>query len=428
MKRGKKKKKEKGGKKIRLELPLHHAIHFHYGRPGVCVDTDVMKTTKGMALARLEVEGDCAIPVASLSSSLSFSSARPHPFASALSSGIARALAIDEAMLCKSSAREGVRGCDGDDDSGALPQCDDAKGSVGSSGNGNGSGDQRAVVEQEINRDLQSPAKKARASFTMAVVEDDNNDSKDDNKNNWSTCSATFSGPLGLSSCGVESSPQNHRQQKLHAETASDIIDTNLAGKVRSSSRRSNGRGEIGNIVEETTIAPPTVHHQRNRIETNDKRGDTCSIDTVEGAAAAAGVEAAGAAAAVGVRHRRGNLARRSGCQFPAGTATSSLETSTTTMTSGTGSQNQNHASLSRYALSSDSAIFDFIAAEDISMLELVGHGRFSRTHRARWKGKTVAVKTVELPGKLSTQASAAGGGDPEGAEPGGRVTRAKWS
>ena len=46
------------------------------------------------------------------------------------------------------------------------------------------------------------------------------------------------------------------------------------------------------------------------------------------------------------------------------------------------------------------------IPSEDIELLELAGKGRFSRTYRARWRGATVAVKTLELPPESDAAAS----------------------
>eukprot|EP00752_Nemacystus_decipiens_P008521 g7610.t1 len=46
------------------------------------------------------------------------------------------------------------------------------------------------------------------------------------------------------------------------------------------------------------------------------------------------------------------------------------------------------------------------IPTEDIELLELAGRGRFSRTYRARWRGVTVAVKTLELPPESDAPAS----------------------
>ncbi|CAM9115798.1 unnamed protein product [Hapterophycus canaliculatus] len=49
--------------------------------------------------------------------------------------------------------------------------------------------------------------------------------------------------------------------------------------------------------------------------------------------------------------------------------------------------------------LASDSSgRFPTIPPGDIELLELVGKGRFSRTYMARWRGMTVAVKTLESP------------------------------
>ncbi|CAN0227398.1 unnamed protein product, partial [Ectocarpus sp. 4 AP-2014] len=45
----------------------------------------------------------------------------------------------------------------------------------------------------------------------------------------------------------------------------------------------------------------------------------------------------------------------------------------------------------------------------DIELLELAGKGRFSRTYRARWRGSTVAVKTLELPPEVDQEQDAAG-------------------
>ncbi|CAM9161671.1 unnamed protein product [Ectocarpus sp. 6 AP-2014] len=45
----------------------------------------------------------------------------------------------------------------------------------------------------------------------------------------------------------------------------------------------------------------------------------------------------------------------------------------------------------------------------DIELLELAGKGRFSRTYRARWRGSTVAVKTLELPPEVDREQEAAG-------------------
>lgn len=42
-------------------------------------------------------------------------------------------------------------------------------------------------------------------------------------------------------------------------------------------------------------------------------------------------------------------------------------------------------------------AFQDFISPEDIEVLESVGNGRFSKTYRARWQDRVVAVKTVEF-------------------------------
>lgn len=49
------------------------------------------------------------------------------------------------------------------------------------------------------------------------------------------------------------------------------------------------------------------------------------------------------------------------------------------------------------------------IPTEDIELLELAGKGRFSRTYRARWRGATVAVKTLELPPESGAAAAMAG-------------------
>ncbi|CAN0261442.1 unnamed protein product [Ectocarpus sp. 12 AP-2014] len=45
----------------------------------------------------------------------------------------------------------------------------------------------------------------------------------------------------------------------------------------------------------------------------------------------------------------------------------------------------------------------------DIELLELAGKGRFSRTYRARWRGSTVAVKTLELSPEVDREHEAAG-------------------
>jgi Protein tyrosine and serine/threonine kinase len=66
--------------------------------------------------------------------------------------------------------------------------------------------------------------------------------------------------------------------------------------------------------------------------------------------------------------------------------------------------QQQQHHSSNSSSHSPGSSSADLLLAEnmipyaELTLLEPVGHGRFSSTHRALWRGQVVAVKCVELP------------------------------
>jgi Protein tyrosine and serine/threonine kinase len=63
--------------------------------------------------------------------------------------------------------------------------------------------------------------------------------------------------------------------------------------------------------------------------------------------------------------------------------------------------QQQHHSSNSTGSNSSSADVLlpeNMIPYAELTLLEPVGHGRFSSTHRALWRGQVVAVKCVELP------------------------------
>ena len=133
----------------------------------------------------------------------------------------------------------------------------------------------------------------------------------------------------------------------------------------------------------------------------------------------------AGAAAEASgfIRRERGRLARRSGCGFLA-EADASVFSDIAFSGSG-GSSDESDSSGSSGGVGGDGgggrARNDSIAPSEIELLELVGEGRFSRTHRARWRGETVAVKTLELPAMRPPEILPQGTEAASEAEPGAR-------
>lgn len=377
-----------------------------------------MTTTDGMSLARLEVQGNWTIPFPSSSAA---ESAPQHPLAGALSSGIARALAVDDAKLNESRMR-GV-----DDARSSLSCDDDANVRMGDGGDlGVGRSDESMEYdhgshgnERRINYDLQAPAKKARASRSPTSFAEQMGGHRHGNDK---TCSTEEYFTLHSGLAGKTSPPPCSGDPPFglakevtgsHSSAPQDLPPERKGEGERMKSyapptaNSNNGRRQAGHHgavsedrsgIDTTVEAPPPAHDQQ-----------PASNASAEGVTSSTSAAEAGMAGRT--RRRRGHLVRRSGCQFPAsanGGSSLPMKTAAPPAAGGgieAGSPERNVA-CTQYACSSDSVIFDdYIAADEIEVLELVGNGRFSRTHRARWRGKIVAVKTVELPGKPSTVA-----------------------
>lgn len=160
-------------------------------------------------------------------------------------------------------------------------------------------------------------------------------------------------------------------------ETFASSPDTVTRGTTFSTKKDDTERGNV------TGEASDHIPQPVSPLGENDRCGCNVSLSPAQGDPRPPGGQGANNIAGTGWR-RRVPLARRAGCMFLAETDGNALSGNAV----GSGGIGDD----------SDDVHDDCIASEDIELLELVGEGRFSRTHRARWRGKTVAVKTVDLP------------------------------
>lgn len=365
----------------------------------------MMNTSSGISLARLEVEGDWPSVSTFRSSSEgneSHAATSPdstttaHPLAGILSCGVARAIAIDEAKPGESRGRQ---------DDCHFPYHHHAffgSSGVGSAPHGSSiraAAEGRGNVEEEadihiFSRDLlAAPAKKVRAATSAVAAGNANGGFSETPKfsSNRFPSSAGFGGR-----CSPSNKPQESPQPQEGSTTASPIAAAtprapssgpspsvavpNAVVRLATGVGESVGDGVDGTGAEMTPRQQPLSPYASSDRTGADGRG--------------------------GRRRARGGLVRRAGCQFPLPTAADAPTQSP-----------RHQRQYTQYAFSGDSKMYDdYIAPEDIEVLDLVGQGRFSRTYRARWQGKTVAVKTVEMPGKPSAEEGAgAGAGDAAG-------------
>lgn len=325
----------------------------HFCDTGTCLDADVMTTTNGISMARLEVEGDwdeeCSVsrpprddparaalgpdesdPMES-NHQVTSNVSPQHPLVDLLSSGIAHALAVET-----EDHRDG-RQCTGRDVSGRALS---------------GGGEDECRSNDGGSDDHPAPCKKAKA--TAATGADIRFPT------GAYPLEAFSSSPRFLEECGD--------QEKIAPSSAAALRCLSLPES-------------------------PVVGQGGTGGE-NGGRGDTtCVLSQGEqGCSTTNGMVASG--------RRPGEamtLARRESCVFLAETDANAFSGKACVAGAAI---SDNAFGGSPVCGGSRSGVVhdDCIDPEHIELLELVGEGRFSRTHRARLHGVTVAVKTVELP------------------------------
>ena len=195
---------------------------------------------------------------------------------------------------------------------------------------------------------------------------------------------------------------------------------------------------------EQSRVAPPLAHAAP--LVLHEGAGESRRSSTCGGACSAAVGDprgsngdvrdaggAGGDAAASGcLRRQRVRLARRAGCGFLAeADASGSSGVPVSSGSNDDSDSNGGHCGVGSGGVGDDggdggAARNDSILPSEIELLELVGEGRFSRTHRARWRGEMVAVKTLELPAMGPHEVFLGGTEETCEAEPGERDYRKK--